>query len=196
VAGRMDATAHRTLLWALRQPELVARYRSKIVTVPGSECSWWSSAVSGRGHGRFWLAEVDGRDIAVIAHRFGFALVHGAEALSATRVLGHRCDNPLCQRVAPGHVVASSASQNRREWAARRRLAGHPLGDPRGARGRSRALRDAIRASRELFEIVEAAGRSDGLQLPLWAPSGHDRAAAPESGTRGSLSPAGSAARS
>lgn len=38
---------------ALRDPLVVARYRSKMVQVPGSECLWWRSAVSGRGHGRF-----------------------------------------------------------------------------------------------------------------------------------------------
>jgi hypothetical protein len=82
----------------------VQRYRSKVVTVPGSSCSWWSGAVSGRGHGRFWLAAVQGRDMVVIAHRFGYGLEHGPEALLSTRVLGHRCDNTLCQRIGAGHV--------------------------------------------------------------------------------------------
>jgi hypothetical protein len=38
-------------------------------------------------------------------------------------VLGHRCDNPLCQRVGEGHVVASSHAENRREWAIRLSMA-------------------------------------------------------------------------
>jgi len=37
---------------ALRDPNVVARYQAKIDAVPGSECLWWSGAVSGRGHGR------------------------------------------------------------------------------------------------------------------------------------------------
>jgi hypothetical protein len=42
-----------------------------------------SGAVSGRGHGRFWLAAVQGRDIVAIAHQFGFGFgfVHGPEAM-------------------------------------------------------------------------------------------------------------------
>src|SRR5699024_4892509 len=111
------------------------------VSVPGSECLWWTGAVSGRGHGRFYYAP--GR--VVIAHRFAFALAHGVVALDEVPVLGHRCDNPLCERVEPGHVVASSYEENRREWAARRELSGSPLGDPRGSRKRSRELRDLAR---------------------------------------------------
>jgi hypothetical protein len=127
--------AYQALCGALEDAETVRSYRSKIVTVPGSGCRWWSGTVSGRGHGRFWLASVEGRDIVAIAHRFGFGLMHGPEALVSTRVLGHRCDNTLCQRIELGHVEASTPLRNRREWATRRMLAGSPLGDRRGARG-------------------------------------------------------------
>jgi len=51
--------------------------------VPGSECLWWRGAVSGRGHGRFYVGTVvavdpgeSGRDLCVIAHRFGYALIY------------------------------------------------------------------------------------------------------------------------
>lgn len=135
------------LAWALTDPGTVDRYRQMIEVVPGWTCSWWVGALSGRGHGRFWLASAGGRDVAIIAHRFGFALEHGLEELLTVPVLGHRCDNPLCQLVAPRHVVRSSPSENRREWATRRRLAGGALADRRGARGRAREVRDAIRAS-------------------------------------------------
>ncbi len=64
-----------------------------------------------QGARRFWFAP----DRVIIAHRFGFAQVHGVEALAATEVLGHRCDNPLCHRVHPVHVVASTPVENRRE---------------------------------------------------------------------------------
>ncbi len=37
---------------ALRDPNVVPRYPVKIDAVPGSECLWWSGAVSVRGHGR------------------------------------------------------------------------------------------------------------------------------------------------
>ncbi len=96
-----------------------------IEIVPGWTCAWWTGALCGRGHGRFWLASVAGRDVAIIAHRFGFALEHGLEELLNVPVLGHRCDNPLCQLIAPRHVVRSSPSKNRREWATRRLLDEH-----------------------------------------------------------------------
>ena len=97
---------------ALRDPNLVPRYQVKIDAVPRSECLWWSWAISGRGYGRFHVgtvadtdASADGagqgeRELCVIAHRFGYALVHGAPALNAVPVLGHGCDNPLVRREA------------------------------------------------------------------------------------------------
>lgn len=146
-------------------PEVVARYRAKVVRVEGSECRWWTGAVSGRGHGRFWLAP--GR--VVVAHRFAFALVHGAEALAAVEVLGHRCDNPLCQRIGPGRVVASSYVENRREWAARRDVTGSPLGDARGARRRARELRDLARTDPALVAAdLARLRRVFGEQPTLW----------------------------
>ena len=36
--------------------------------------------------------------------------MHGVEALDGARLLGHRCDHPMCQRVAANHVVVSSAA--------------------------------------------------------------------------------------
>jgi len=96
---------------ALRDPAVVARYRAKVLEVPGSDCLWWQGAVSGRGHGRFYVgtvhaepADTNGvgrlRDLCAIAHRFGYALVYGAAALNAVPVLGHGCDNPLVRREA------------------------------------------------------------------------------------------------
>ena len=53
----------RVLEEALRDPAVVARYRAKVLEVPGSDCLWWAAAVSGRGHGRFYVGTVgaDGR---------------------------------------------------------------------------------------------------------------------------------------
>ena len=113
---RMDQAGVAALAAALADPARLALYRSKIVTVPGNECLWWTGAVAGRshreaqtggGHGRFWFAP--GR--VIIAHRFAYAVMHGVQALEETRLLGHRCDNPLCQRIAPGHVEPSSVNR-------------------------------------------------------------------------------------
>ena len=40
---------------ALRDPNVVLRFQAKIVTVPGSDCLWWSGAVSGLA-GPSWLS--------------------------------------------------------------------------------------------------------------------------------------------
>ena len=172
----------RVLEAALRDPAVVARYRAKVLEVPGSDCWWWQGAVSGRGHGRFYVgtvaAGVDGvdghpaaggvRDLCVIAHRFGYALVYGAAALNSVPVLGHGCDNPLCQRIGPDHAHPSSHAANRRAFLARRFVAGSPLGDPRGARGRSRELRDMTRADPAAVAADQARLLRLGLQLPLF----------------------------
>jgi len=158
---------------AIADARVLARYRAKVATVPGSECLWWTGAVVGRserdrtdggGHGRFWYAP--GR--VIIAHRFAFAVMNGVEALAQARLLGDRCHNPLCQRVAPDHVVVSCAAQNRREWSVQRRLPG-PLADPRGPRRRSRELRDLAREDPQL--VADDLARLQellGEQLTLW----------------------------
>ena len=102
MSRRPSQVSQAVLAWALTDPDTVARYRQMIEVVPGWTCAWCTGALSGRGHGCFWLASVDGRDVAIIAHRFGFALEHGREELLAVPLLGHRCDNPLCQLIAPG----------------------------------------------------------------------------------------------
>jgi hypothetical protein len=148
---------------------VVARFRAKLRQVPGSSCVWWSGAVSARGHGRFWLGSAGGRDVVMIAHRFAFALAFGVDAL--VPVLGHRCDNPLCQNTGPGHVQLSSHLLNRHEWAARRHTVGNPLRDTRGARGRVRALRDVVRrdpTAADLQLAISAGMVFDEAQLPLW----------------------------
>lgn len=175
-AGLAESTLE-LLRAAVADGEAVARFRAKIRVVPGSACHWWSHAVSGRGHGRFWLGAVDGRDVVVIAHRFAWALEFGVDALEEVPVFGHRCDNPLCQRIGPGHVEASSAWRNRQEWVMRRDTIGGPLRDARGARGRSRALRDAVRrdpTSVSLSTAIVEGMAADAAQVPLWGPGSLD----------------------
>lgn len=164
-APRLSAEGLSVLAGSLGDPATLARYTAKIVQVPGSSCLWWTGAVSGRGHGRFWL----GHDRVILAHRFGFAVAHGVAVLGQARVLGHRCDNPLCQRIGPGHVVLSSPLQNRREWASRRYLLGNPLTDPRGARRRAVQLRNLARTDPARVAVdLEQLRSISGEQLALW----------------------------
>ncbi len=52
------------------------RYWKKVALPTGdnvlddSACWIWTGAISGRGHGRFWIAD----GVIIIAHRFAFAL--------------------------------------------------------------------------------------------------------------------------
>ena len=167
------AKAARDLLRAaVADQATVARFHAHLVHVPAAYCTqWWKGAVSGRGHGRFWLGQVGGRDVVVIAHRFAYALANGVDALEQVPLLGHRCDNPLCQVVGPRHVRPSTAARNRHEWVMRRATIGGALRDSRGARGRARAIRDALRQDPTLASLEGAARvglAADLDQLPLW----------------------------
>ena len=156
---------------AVRDPETIARYQAKIRQVNGLGCLWWTGAVSARGHGRFWLDKVDGHDVVVIAHRFAWALTFGVEDLQTVPVLGHRCDNPLCQRLTDRHVTRSSPAENARAWAARRHTIGNPLRDNRGSRGRAQAIRDLLRGNAAATQVTAALDSGlhlDTAQLPLW----------------------------
>ena len=83
--------------------------------------------------------------------------MRGVDALAQARLLGHRCHNPLCQRIAPG------------QWSVQRRLPDSPLADPRGPRGRARELRDLAREDPQL--VADDLARLQellGEQLKLW----------------------------
>ena len=139
----MDAAQRAALEELLASTSVRERFTAKLVVVPGSGCLWWTGAVSGRGHGRFWVAP----GLVMVAHRVAYALALGVAALADAPLLAHGCDNPLCQHVGPGHVVASCAVLNRGEWLQRRYVIGSPVADPRGAGVRARALRDLARQS-------------------------------------------------
>jgi hypothetical protein len=52
-ARPLSAAGLAALKRAVNDSATVERFRSKAVQVPGSQCLWWTGAVSGRGHGRF-----------------------------------------------------------------------------------------------------------------------------------------------
>lgn len=148
---------------ALTNDDVVERYHAKILAPRTDGCWLWTGAITGKGHGRFWI----GHGRVIIAHRFGYALAHPGQPLP--QVVAHRCDNPLCQSPLPGHMVASTFAENRAEWAARRHTIAGPLRDRRGARGRAHALRDAARTGRDLAAVsAEGVRPVERDQLPLW----------------------------
>lgn len=123
---------------ALESSTAHERFDTKIRTIEGSECLWWVGAISGHGHGRFWVAT--GR--VVVAHRFAYGRAHGAAALEAAQVLSHLCDNPLCQYLE--HLTPTTNAENRASWAVRRLTPGSPHRDTRGSLGRALAVRQAL----------------------------------------------------
>jgi len=163
--GQKDkAKSLRLLGDALARQSVVTRYWSHVSLVPGHDCVWWFGAISERGHGRFWLGTDAG---GVIAHRFAYGLAFGIDELARAEVLDHECDNPLCQNVE--HMVPTSVGGNRRRWAARRYQVGGPLRDVRGSRGRSLAIRDALKAGENVQAVLNAGlSEIDAGQGLLW----------------------------
>lgn len=154
---------------AVDDPDTRARYAAKVRQVSGMSCPLlWVGAIAGRGHGRFWLGQVDGQDVTVIAHRFGYALAYGVDDLLSVEVLSHACDNPLCQTIGAGHLHPTTNARNRSEWAQRRRSPGLPLRDLRGARGRAGAIRDAALAADDVLFVASDGLGGDLYQDPLW----------------------------
>lgn len=157
---------------AVTDPHVVGRYWRHVRSqpAPDSGCLLWTGAISGGGHGRFWLGtNHHGRDVCVLAHRYRWGLAYGYAAVLNTPVVRHDCDVPLCQNL--DHLRAGTPSANRHDWVNRREEPGSPLHDRRGPRGRAVALRNAARGSHtDLYAAIQ-----DGLtpldidQLPLWA---------------------------
>ena len=155
--------------WLLREfvadPRIGERWRRHVHPIPlASGCLIWTGAISAGGHGRFWLGRrPDGRDLVIVAHRFGYALHHGIDALLTTEVIRHTCDEPSCQN--PTHWAAGTTQENTLEWANRRWNPGSPLRDIRGARGRAEALRTAALTGTNL-DHAAAAGKPLGDPTP------------------------------
>lgn len=140
-----------------------SRYWSHVVCGTGRQCWLWTDAISGNGHGRFQLSDrrwttpagMPARQtFVVIAHRFGYALHQGVDALLDTPIVAHNCDNPLCQN--PACWRASNHRANGQDLYRRRDIVRGPLADVRGARGRARAVRDAARNGQPVEEAVLA----------------------------------------
>jgi hypothetical protein len=168
---RMSEGTVTQLRRAATDPEVVNRYWTHIRTGRPDECWLWTGAISGKGHGRFQIADAritgtDGttkrRTYVVIAHRFGYAALHGVDALLQLPLLAHQCDNPLCQN--PSCWRESNHRANGRDYAYRRDVVRSPLTDTRGARGRARAVRDAARDGAEISDAVLAGLRPVHLE--------------------------------
>ncbi|MFX1760197.1 hypothetical protein [Rhodococcus sp. As11] len=120
----------------------IAAFWSKVVKSP--TCWYWVGAISAPdGYGRFNFQR-ENRQRTMLAHRFSVELVHGP--LAPDVVCEHKCNEPLCVRVGPGHLVESTHSENVRYAIALGRLSGHALldGQGRSRYERSLAIREAL----------------------------------------------------
>ena len=168
--ARRSPQAEALLITAVTDPGIGARFRALVhpEPTPGG-CLLWTGAISGAGHGRFWLGRTEaGRSVAVIAHRFAWALAYGAESMLTHPVIEHRvCDNPLCQQ--PAHLHGSSIAENTQAYYLRRGIIGNALRDVRGSRARAEALRQAARSGRSVTDAEQAGTcEVDQRQTPLF----------------------------
>lgn len=137
------------------------RFWARVRRPDDTTCWVWVGAISGRGHGRFWV----GSGRVVIAHRLAWAAAH--PGVEPPGLITHDCDNPLC--VNPAHLRAGDASSNGREYRSRLGLPGSPLNDTRGARGRAEAIRQAALDGTSIAAAIRAgASPVDLNQRPLW----------------------------
>lgn len=95
-----------------RVPAGVAdRFWAKVVCAPGQGHWIFTGAVSSPdGYGRVTFTQC-GRQYCVSAHRFALWIA-GVDIREPDMVAEHRCNEPLCVRVHPTHLVASTYERN------------------------------------------------------------------------------------
>ncbi|WP_138846308.1 HNH endonuclease [Rhodococcus pyridinivorans] len=132
----------------------VAAFWSKVVKSP--TCWYWIGAISAPdGYGRFNFQRKN-RQRTMLAHRFSVELVYGP--LAPDVVCEHKCNEPLCVRVGPNHLVESTHSENVRYAIALGRLSGHALldGQGRSRYERSLAIRESLRDGYDAEALLRA----------------------------------------
>lgn len=137
---------------------------SRVVKAPGDGCWFLISAISGvDGYTRLtWRS--GGVSRTESGHRFALLL---AGQLADGVVAEHRCNEPLCVRVDPGHVVASTQSANLRYAVACGRTGAIRNPDQHTNRhARSLAVRDALAGGWD----PEAYARASANAAPLGTP--------------------------
>lgn len=118
-------------------------------------CWIWTGAIG--DYGRFWVKNEDGTQRVYRAHRFAMQLVVGKELETHEYVL-HRCDNPLCVKVAEDdstHLRLGDHSVNMVERSARGRSNFQAL--------RSGSKKERAQAARSLRDDVLAEGYDHSL---------------------------------
>lgn len=147
-------------------PADIQRFNNKVIHSP--HCWLWTGAISTPdGYGRFtWQHNKHQRTM--LAHRFAL-LLHGITLNDAT-MAEHSCNQPLCVRVDPGHVHASTQADNLAYAVSLGRHRGNQPGALAGAdrTARSRRVRDALRNGWNADQYRRALGSSTSNEPTLF----------------------------
>jgi len=139
----------------------IARFWSRVVRSP--DCWIWTGAISGSvsdgdGYGRITWRR-DGVSRTMSAHRFALLLAYGDG--TANVVAEHRCNEPLCVRVDPEHVISSTQSANLLYAVSLGRAGAHRAPTGRRTRvERSLAVRAALADGWDPIAYAQAAGET------------------------------------
>lgn len=137
---------------------------SRVVKAPGDGCWLLVAAISGvDGYTRLsWRS--GGVSRTESGHRFALLL---AGQLTDGVVAEHRCNEPLCVRVHPDHVIASTQTANLRYAVACGRTGAIRNPDHHPDRhARSIAVREAVRGGWDPDAYVRASGHAAPLDAP------------------------------
>lgn len=135
----------RKLPWAsFMTPEILLPFAACVAEKGPDECWLWQGCRKS-GSFRYGLVDVGrgGRRVRVLAHRFMFAIEHGARESNRHEVIRHTCDTPAC--VNPAHLVGGTHADNTADRETRGR-ANHPRGE---GHGMARLTEESVRAIRQ-----------------------------------------------
>lgn len=140
----------------------IAAFESRVVRAPGNGCHIWTGAISD-GYGRITWRQ-GGVSRTEYAHRFALLV---AGQLTAEAIGEHRCNEPLCVRVDPDHLIASTQSANLLYAVACGRTGIIRNTTERHDRhARSLAVRDAVAGGWNPHAYAQACGNTAPLEEP------------------------------
>lgn len=134
----------------------IGAFWSRVVKAPGAGCWIWTGAVSD-GYGRIsWRS--GGVSRTEYAHRFALVIAGG---LAGGAIGEHRCNEPLCVRVDPAHLISSTQSANLLYAVACGRTGIiRSLAQRRDRQARALAVRDAVTDGWDAGAYARASGNA------------------------------------